>query len=251
MTSAGVGVAVHLDGFTAAGLAAHRALVAAGMTLGRRRGRVRRHPPRRGRIQRRAAAPCAGRSRARPYRLLGDRRAHRRRGARERDRRRGAGARRRAAAAGAAVHLGRARRIRAPPARASARGARDVLGGDVDGAAVAVLVDPAELDAADFVAGIADAAPELHHHRRRRVGRRTRLPRVLGGRGAHRRVRRAGVAARAASEPGHDPGLPGARRSADDHRRRRKPDPGDRRPPRGRGATSARCPTRATPACAR
>ena len=32
MTSAGVGVAVHLDGFTAAGLASHRALVAAGMT---------------------------------------------------------------------------------------------------------------------------------------------------------------------------------------------------------------------------
>ena len=30
MTSAGVGVAVHLDGFTAAGLAAHRALTAAG-----------------------------------------------------------------------------------------------------------------------------------------------------------------------------------------------------------------------------
>ena len=30
MTSAGVGVAVHLDGFTAAGLAAHRALAAAG-----------------------------------------------------------------------------------------------------------------------------------------------------------------------------------------------------------------------------
>jgi len=32
MTSAGVGVAVHLDGFTAAGLAAHRALVNAETT---------------------------------------------------------------------------------------------------------------------------------------------------------------------------------------------------------------------------
>ena len=32
MTSAGVGVAVQPDGFTAAGLAAHRALVAAGVT---------------------------------------------------------------------------------------------------------------------------------------------------------------------------------------------------------------------------
>src|SRR5436190_2229100 len=32
MTSAGVGVAIHADGFTAAGLAAHRALVAAGTT---------------------------------------------------------------------------------------------------------------------------------------------------------------------------------------------------------------------------
>ena len=37
----------------------------------------------------------------------------------------------------------------------------ETLGGEVEGAAVAVLVDPAELDAADFVAGIADAAPGL------------------------------------------------------------------------------------------
>ena len=39
-------------------------------------------------------------------------------------------------------------------------GHHDALIG-VEGAAVAVLVDPAELDAADFVAGIADAAPGL------------------------------------------------------------------------------------------
>ena len=57
---------------------------------------------------------------------------------------------------------------------------RETLGGDVDGAAVAVLVDPAELDAADFVAGIADAAPESADHRRGRLGRRGGLPRVLG-----------------------------------------------------------------------
>jgi small ligand-binding sensory domain FIST len=54
--------------------------------------------------------------------------------------------------------------VRAESRAAGARLGREaqrVLGGDTAGAAVAVLVDPAELDAADFVAGIADAAPDL------------------------------------------------------------------------------------------
>src|SRR5262249_25090976 len=38
---------------------------------------------------------------------------------------------------------------------------RELLGGDERGAAVALLVDPGELDAMDFVAGIAEAAPGL------------------------------------------------------------------------------------------
>jgi small ligand-binding sensory domain FIST len=41
------------------------------------------------------------------------------------------------------------------------REARAALAGDELGAALALLVDPAELDAVDFVAGIADAAPDL------------------------------------------------------------------------------------------
>jgi len=40
------------------------------------------------------------------------------------------------------------------------REVRRAVGGDETGVAVAVLVDPAELDAVDFVAGLADAAPE-------------------------------------------------------------------------------------------
>ena len=54
--------------------------------------------------------------------------------------------------------------MRGDPRVAGARLGREVLrvlGGDAAGAAVAVLVDPAELDAADFVAGIADVAPDL------------------------------------------------------------------------------------------
>jgi small ligand-binding sensory domain FIST len=54
--------------------------------------------------------------------------------------------------------------IRAEARAAGARLGRDVLrvlGGEANGAAVAVLVDPAELDAVDFVAGLADAAPEV------------------------------------------------------------------------------------------
>ena len=54
--------------------------------------------------------------------------------------------------------------VRAEPRAAGARLGREALaalGGNAVGAAVAVLVDPAELDAADFVAGIADVAPDL------------------------------------------------------------------------------------------
>jgi small ligand-binding sensory domain FIST len=54
--------------------------------------------------------------------------------------------------------------VRTDPRAAGAKlgqRALEALGGDVDGAALAVLVDPAELDAADFVAGIADVAPDL------------------------------------------------------------------------------------------
>src|SRR6185295_11915443 len=35
------------------------------------------------------------------------------------------------------------------------------LGGDARGAALAVMIDPGELDAADFVLGIAETAPDL------------------------------------------------------------------------------------------
>jgi small ligand-binding sensory domain FIST len=54
--------------------------------------------------------------------------------------------------------------VRAEARAAGARLGREVLravGGDATGVAVAVLVDPAELDAVDFVAGLADAAPEV------------------------------------------------------------------------------------------
>lgn len=53
--------------------------------------------------------------------------------------------------------------IRADARAAGERLGREVrraVGGDESGVAVAVLVDPAELDAVDFVAGLADAAPE-------------------------------------------------------------------------------------------
>ena len=128
---------------------------------------------------------------------------------------------------------------------------RDALGGDVDGAAVAVLVDPAELDAADFVAGIADAAPGLLITGAGASGGELGC-RVFWEVSAHADSAVALVLPKcAAPEPRDDPGLSGARRSAHHHSRRRKPDPRDRRPPGGRGATSARCRTRATRGCAR
>src|SRR5215831_13905128 len=160
MMSAGAGAAIHSDGFTAAGLAAHRALVAAGTTAadvalvfaGVRHeldnyagilGAVRRTIPRATVIgcsatgvltggeelesgDAIAVLVLAGEPKLPPPVLVDD-------------------VRRDARAAG--VRLGRE--------------ARRALGGDEQGAAVALMIDPAELDAADFVAGIAEAAPNL------------------------------------------------------------------------------------------
>jgi small ligand-binding sensory domain FIST len=160
MTSAGVGVAVHLDGFTAAGLAAHRALVNAETTsvdlaivfAGTRHdddeyegvlNAVRRTIPRAAVIGCSATGVLTG--------------------AEELEN----------GTAVAVLALGGQPALPKPifisglredPRAAGARLGREVLtalGGDASGAAVAVLVDPAELDAADFVAGIADAAPDL------------------------------------------------------------------------------------------
>ena len=160
MTSAGVGVAVHLDGFTAAGLAAHRALAAAGTRTAKVAivfagikhdddeyagvlSAVQRTLPGAAVIGCSATGVLTGAEEVEnanavvvqvldgdgplptPLFLPGVRGEPR----------------------GAGAKLGQR--------------ARDALDGDVDGAAVAVLVDPAELDAADFVAGIADGAPGL------------------------------------------------------------------------------------------
>jgi small ligand-binding sensory domain FIST len=160
MTSAGVGVAVHPDGFTAAGLAAHRALVSAGVTsvdtaivfAGIRHDddeysgvlrAVHRTIPRATIIGCSATGVLTG--------------------AEELEN----------ATAVAVLVLGGSPAlppplfvsgVRGDPRAAGARLGRDArraLGEEVTGAALAVLVDPAELDAADFIAGIADAAPEL------------------------------------------------------------------------------------------
>lgn len=160
MTSAGVGVAVHADGFTAAGLAAHRALVAAGTTAaelavvfaGVRHdddeyagvlNAVRRTMPLATIIGCSATGVLSGSDELEN----GD--------------------------AVAVMAIGGEPRLPAPlliddlrkDSRASGaklgRRIREVLGGDVAGAAVALLVDPAELDAADFVLGIGEGAPGL------------------------------------------------------------------------------------------
>src|SRR3954452_18389560 len=160
MTSAGVGVAIHADGFTAAGLAAHRALVAAGTTAadvaivfaGVRHdddeyagvlNAVRRTMPLASIIGCSATGVLTGGEELEN----GD--------------------------AVAVLALGGEPRLPAPlliegvrdDARAAGvrlgREARAALGGDEQGAAVAIMVDPSELDAADFVAGIAEAAPGL------------------------------------------------------------------------------------------
>src|SRR5882672_2594494 len=54
--------------------------------------------------------------------------------------------------------------IRADARAAGARLGREVrraVGGDASGAVVALLIDPAELDAVDFLAGLAEATPEV------------------------------------------------------------------------------------------
>jgi small ligand-binding sensory domain FIST len=160
MTSAGVGVAVHLDGFTAAGLAAHRALAAAGT----RTAEVAivfagiKHDD-----DEYAGVLSAVRRTLPGAAVIGCSATGVLTGAEEVEN----------ANAVAVQVLGGAPPLPTPlflpgvrtdPRVAGAKlgqRAREILGGDIDGAAVAVLVDPAELDAADFVAGIADSAPEL------------------------------------------------------------------------------------------
>ena len=160
MTSAGVGVAVHLDGFTAAGLAAHRALAAAGS----RSADVAivfagiKHDD-----DEYAGVLSAVRRTLPGAAVIGCSATGVLTGAEEVEN----------ANAVAVQVLGGEPPLPTPlflpgvrtdPRVAGAKlgqRVRETLGGDVEGAAVAVLVDPAELDAADFVAGIADAAPGL------------------------------------------------------------------------------------------
>jgi small ligand-binding sensory domain FIST len=160
MTSAGVGVAVHLDGFTAAGLAAHRALAAAGT----RTAEIAivfagiKHDD-----DEYAGVLSAVRRTLPGAAVIGCSATGVLTGAEEVEN----------ATAVAVQVLGGAPPlpmplflpgVRTDPRVAGAKlgqRARETLGGDIDGAALAVLVDPAELDAADFVAGIADSAPEL------------------------------------------------------------------------------------------
>jgi small ligand-binding sensory domain FIST len=159
MTSAGAGVAVHLDGFTAAGLAAHRAMTAAGT------GDVElamvfagtRHDD----DEYKAVLDAVQRTLPKAL-LIGCSATGVLTGAEEVE---NATAVAVMALAGKplpiAIHIPG---VRAEPREAGARLGREALaalGGNPVGAAVAVLVDPAELDAADFVAGIADVAPEL------------------------------------------------------------------------------------------
>ena len=122
MTSAGVGVAVHLDGFTAAGLAAHRALTAAGRTPRSRSPWSSRARGTTTTSTRRALGGAAHHPQRAHHRLLGDGRAHRRRRGRERHGGRGAGARR-PAAADADLLARRARRAARGGGAARARGA--------------------------------------------------------------------------------------------------------------------------------
>ncbi|HLK88744.1 MAG TPA: FIST N-terminal domain-containing protein [Polyangia bacterium] len=159
MTSAGAGVAVHLDGFTAAGLAAHRAHVSAGS------GDVElamvfagtRHDD----DEYKAVLDAVQRTLPKAL-IIGCSATGVLTGAEEIEN----------ATAVAVLALSgqplptpiHVEGVRGEPRQAGARVAREalaVLGGNPVGAALAVLVDPAELDATDFVAGIADVAPEL------------------------------------------------------------------------------------------
>ena len=160
MTSAGVGVAVHLDGFTAAGLAAHRALTAAGPDAAVELAMVfagTRHDD-----DEYSGVLSAVRRTIPNALIIGCSATGVLTGAEEVEN----------ATAVAVLVLGGKPLptplylpgVRGDPRVAGARLGREVLrvlGGSATGAAVAVLVDPAELDAADFVAGIADVAPDL------------------------------------------------------------------------------------------
>ena len=160
MTSAGVGVAVHLDGFSAAGLAAQQALVASKMTsvdVAIVFAGIRHDEDEYSGVLRavRQTIPHAA--------VIGCSATGVLTGAEELEN----------GTAVAVLVLGGGSAlppplfisgVRTDPRAAGARLGREAhraLGGEVAGAAVAVLVDPAELDATDFVAGIGDAAPEL------------------------------------------------------------------------------------------
>ncbi|MEA2697770.1 MAG: hypothetical protein QOI66_2041 [Myxococcales bacterium] len=160
MLVAGAGAAVHADGFTAAGLAAHRALVAAGTTTadtilvfaGSRHDDDEYAGVLKGIRQRIPGAVVIGCSATgvltadeelengnavAVLALSGDPKLPPPLVVRElRHDARTAGAR-----------LGRA--------------AMETLGGNTQGAALAMLIDPGELDAADFILGVADTAPGL------------------------------------------------------------------------------------------
>src|SRR5262245_295225 len=153
MTSAGVGVAVHLDGFTAAGLAAHRALAAAGtrtasiaiVFAGTKHDE-----------DEYAGVLSAVRRTLPGAKVIGCSATGVLTGAEEIEN----------ANAVAVQVLNVAPELPLPLFLPGVRGeprlagaklgqlAREALGGETEGAALAVLVDPAELDAADFVAGI-------------------------------------------------------------------------------------------------
>jgi small ligand-binding sensory domain FIST len=159
MTSAGTGVAVHLDGFTAAGLAAHRALTSAGtddVELAMVFAGTRHDDD-----EYKAVLDAVQRTLPKAL-LIGCSATGVLTGAEEVEN----------ATAVAVMALGgkplptaiHIPGVRGEPRQAGARLGREALaalGGNPVGAAVAVLVDPAELDATDFVAGIADVAPEL------------------------------------------------------------------------------------------
>lgn len=159
MTSAGVGVAINTDGFTAAGLAAHRAVVAAGtdaieiavVFAGTRHD-----------DDEYSGVLAAVRKTIPGATIVGCSALGVLTGAEEVEN----------TTAVAVLALGGRPLptplfipgVRAEPRTAGARLGREALealGGDAMGAAVAVLVDPADLDATDFVAGIADVAPDL------------------------------------------------------------------------------------------
>lgn len=159
MLLAGAGAAVHTDGFTAAGLAAHRALVAAGTTsaevvlafAGSRHD------------DDEYAGVLNGVQRTIPTaRVIGCSATG-------------------VLTSGEELENGSAVAVMALsgeglPSPLVVRGLRDdarsagarlgqqameALGGDARGAALAVLVDPGELDAADFILGISDSAPDI------------------------------------------------------------------------------------------